>query len=251
MPKEGGIFYYSQSQDFNPLPALTSPCKICSSISCNKWLCFTPTSTLLRHLQGHFSDPCFHALLVLSRFCLAWVVASRDKLDLGVLRRAIALVQRGFFLFFSFSTFLDCSTCQIFFSWMNLSMKAAVCFVCCSISCVSRMGLKLNSLLFSCALICFALYLPNPFHLQTCPSFLVFFCPTLSSSRSLSLALSRSRGQSPVKGEQEGGAAAGLFLGQVPIPNKRHKKQKKRKKSVIDPNDRGKSGVFKELICSN
>lgn len=230
MPKEGGIFYYSQSQDFNPLPALTSPCKICSSISCNKWLCFTPTSTLLRHLQGHFSDPCFHALLVLSRFCLAWVVASRDKLDLGVLRRAIALVQRGFFLFFSFSTFLDCSTCQIFFSWMNLSMKAAVCFVCCSISCVSRMGLKLNSLLFSCALICFALYLPNPFHLQTCPSFLVFFCPTLSSSRSLSLALSRSRGQSPVKGEQEGGAAAGLFLGQVPIPNKRHKKQKKKKK---------------------
>lgn len=230
MPKEGGIFYYSQSQDFNPLPALTSPCKICSSISCNKWLCFTPTSTLLRHLQGHFSDPCFHALLVLSRFCLAWVVASRDKLDLGVLRRAIALVQRGFFLFFSFSTFLDCSTCQIFFPWMNLSMKAAVCFVCCSISCVSRMGLKLNSLLFSCALICFALYLPNPFHLQTCPSFLVFFCPTLSSSRSLSLALSRSRGQSPVKGEQEGGAAAGLFLGQVPIPNKRHKKQKKKKK---------------------
>lgn len=230
MPKEGGIFYYSQSQDFNPLPALTSPCKICSSISCNKWLCFTPTSTLLRHLQGHFSDPCFHALLVLSRFCLAWVVASRDKLDLGVLRRAIALVQRGFFLFFSFSTFLDCSTCQIFFSWMNLSMKAAVCFVCCSISCVLRMGLKLNSLLFSCALICFALYLPNPFHLQTCPSFLVFFCPTLSSSRSLSLALSRSRGQSPVKGEQEGGAAAGLFLGQVPIPNKRHKKQKKKKK---------------------
>lgn len=230
MPKEGGIFYYSQSQDFNPLPALTSPCKICSSISCNKWLCFTPTSTLLRHLQGHFSDPCFHALLVLSRFCLAWVVASRDKLDLGVLRRAIALVQRFFFLFFSFSTFLDCSTCQIFFSWMNLSMKAAVCFVCCSISCVSRMDLKLNSLLFSCALICFALYLPNPFHLQTCPSFLVFFCPTLSSSRSLSLALSRSRGQSPVKGEQEGGAAAGLFLGQVPIPNKRHKKQKKKKK---------------------
>lgn len=190
MPKEGGIFYYSQSQDFNPLPALTSPCKICSSISCNKWLCFTPTSTLLRHLQGHFSDPCFHALLVLSRFCLAWVVASRDKLDLGVLRRAIALVQRVFFLFFSFSTFLDCSTCQIFFSWMNLSMKAAVCFVCCSISCVLRMGLKLNSLLFSCALICFALYLPNPFHLQTCPSFLVFFCPTLSSSRSLSLSLS-------------------------------------------------------------
>lgn len=233
MPKEGGIFYYSQSLDFNPLPALTSPCKIRSSISCNKWLCFTPTSTLLRHLQGHFSDPCFHALLVLSRFCLAWVVASRDKLDLGVLRRALALVQRFFlfcFVFFSFSTFLDCSTCQIFFSWMNLSTKAAVCFVCCSISCVSRMGLKLNSLLFSCALICFALYLPNPFHLQTCPSFFGFFLPhplflTFSLSRSLSIswAVSSERGAG-------GRSSSGAFSGTGANSKQKAQKTKKKKK---------------------
>jgi len=55
VPKEGGIFYDSQSQDFNPLPALASLSKICSSISCNKWLCFPPTSALLRHLRSHFS----------------------------------------------------------------------------------------------------------------------------------------------------------------------------------------------------
>lgn len=48
--------------------------------------------------------------------------------------------------------------------------------------------------------------------------------PLLSSfSPSLSLSLSRS----VLKGEQEGGAATGLFLGQVPIPNKRPKSQKK------------------------
>lgn len=57
VPKEGGIFYYSQSQNFNPLPALTSLCKICSSVSCNKWFCFAPALTSLRHLRRHFSGP--------------------------------------------------------------------------------------------------------------------------------------------------------------------------------------------------
>lgn len=126
--------------------------------------------------------------------------------------------------------FLDCSTCQIFFSWMNLSMKAAVCFMCCSISCVSRLGLKLNSLLFSCALICFALYLPNPFHLQTCPSFLVFSAPpslphVLSLSRSLSIswAVSSERGAG-------GRSSSGAFSGTGANSKQKAQKTKKRKK---------------------
>ncbi|MEQ2184061.1 hypothetical protein GOODEAATRI_004133 [Goodea atripinnis] len=48
VPKEGGILHYSQSWDFNPLPTLTSSlCKISSSVSCNKWLCFTASSSFL------------------------------------------------------------------------------------------------------------------------------------------------------------------------------------------------------------
>lgn len=69
VPKEGGIF--TTPRIFNPLPPLAFLCRICSSISCNKWLCFTPTSTLLRHFQ----EPAFFGFFFLGShvFGLAFV----------------------------------------------------------------------------------------------------------------------------------------------------------------------------------
>lgn len=252
MPKEGGIFYYSQSQDFNPLPALTSPCKICSSISCNKWLCFTPTSTLLRHLQGHFSDPCFHALLVLSRFCLAWVVASRDKLDLGVLRRAIALVQRFFFCFFPSARFLIAQHVRFFFpGWIWVWRLQ---FVLCAVRFHVSRAWVLNWIPYCFPVLLSAL--PSTFLTlsisKPVPLFWFFSAPpslphVLSLSRSLSISWA-------VSSERRAGgrSSSGAFSGTgANSKQKAQKTKKKTKKSVIDPNDRGKSGVFKELICSN
>lgn len=91
MPKEGGIFYYSQSQDFNPMPALAALCKICYSISCNKWLRFAPTSTTPRHLQRRFSGtPVFFPPVphpppyIQTFFCCFWAAVGRVKLAWGI-----------------------------------------------------------------------------------------------------------------------------------------------------------------------
>lgn len=251
MPKEGGIFYYSQSQDFNPLPALTSPCKICSSISCNKWLCFTPTSTLLRHLQGHFSDPCFHALLVLSRFCLAWVVASRDKLDLGVLRRAIALVQRFFFCFFPSARFLIAQHVRFFFpGWIWVWRLQ---FVLCAVRFHVSRAWVLNWIPYCFPVLLSAL--PSTFLTlsisKPVPLFWFFSAPpSLPHVLSLSLSLDLV-GSLQWKESRRAEQQRGFFWDRCQFQTKGTKNKKKRKKSVIDPNDRGKSGVFKELICSN
>lgn len=92
VPKEGGIF--TTPRIFNPLPPLAFLCRICSSISCNKWLCFTPTSTLLRHFQepvffffGRGGSHVFGLAFVAFGFCVCRV--NLDRTQAGRLIRAL------------------------------------------------------------------------------------------------------------------------------------------------------------------
>lgn len=131
--------------------------------------------------------------------------------------------------------FLHCSPCFLLSRVFpeaedeGCGLLLARCSTRCLISCYLRLDLD-----YLCILLCSYLLCPppsSPFPSVNLSLFLVF-SPTLSLSH----------GQSPVKREQEGGAATRLFLGQVPISNNRHKKPKK---SKIVPSDRKKVACFR------
>lgn len=229
------MFLYSQSQDFNPLPARSVLHYRATSGSALLRLQRRSGENFLK--SSVFSSAGFNFFFIFLFFCFFfWGVNSDLKEYL-----------------FSSTCFLVCS--PLFSLKSSLKQRtggwACVFGTSCSGKLSSYLDLDRSFLLDSLFFLLFLnslpafFTLPSTFHLwkpvpsfgfSAPPSFFFFFSPRAPSAP---------RGQSRVKGEQEGGAAMGLFLGQVPITNKREQKKEQFQATR-------KNVLFLELIlCDN
>lgn len=130
MPKEGGIFFYSQSQDFNPLPALAS----LSARSASQYRATSGFAYSYFDIAAPFAKTLFFGTPVFrtpwALITCAWSVFAASGLLWVELNWTGDIQGFGFVLYGGFLEHVlgDCSPCFLFSRELKLRTKTAVGF---------------------------------------------------------------------------------------------------------------------------